>query len=280
MDQEPEIIGVEQPTYYYETPRRSATGGTWGYIFAVCFCCICLFLLLLGGVGFLLFAANNNNPTPTPTPVPTPTPAPTQCAGFIDLVEDQQPQNGGTCFNTATGTCETAGVCTCTTFQAGSTLAVPLIAPIEVIASVCNVANPDQLCECTGNTVPPLCERVLEGNGATVSFECQQPQACAFLGDVPAADQPIVEDCALGNQAAGICTQVGPDVQCIARAFVAGQEEGDEQVQFSCQTPDDDPCVAVGEQCTCFATFCVRDLNDGTAQFLCQDANEVGTPTE
>lgn len=270
----PEIIGSDEPTYYSQQQRRS--GGPRAVLLGGFLCCICLFLLLLGGVGIWLTLAPQT-PPPTPTPTPAPTPLPSECTGFLDIPETQQPIDEGCSADTA-GFCSAPGFCTCAAFQPGSTRLTPLLVQGVVPDAACSVSDPQQLCRCDSIGISTTCRRIVEDQ--LVAFQCQQPQACPQFADLPPEAQPIAIDCGgindfLSADANGICQQVeNGELACFATGQTAGQNQGDAPALRRCQIGEGF-CFSVAGPCRCLSTICTRDIDGAPVQFLCQDESIV-----
>ncbi len=216
--------------------------------------------------------------------------AETQCTGFLNLPESQQPQFGTRgCQTGGQGTCAGSGACRGALVPADSVSTDDQIEfECAVNTTTCPARDDSRQCTCTVNGFTGRsCARNTTPNAATphvVAFQCVEPQVCPFFGDIALSRQPLAQNssnCAqlLGTpELTGTCQSVSnsPGASCRTQVQEAGTNTTTPPNAFFCDAVA--ACPSVGATCHCFENACTRCNNaqcTSTTQFFCAAESQV-----
>lgn len=226
---------------------------------------------------------NRPRPPPTPTPTPTPPPTPLDLNLVCDLSTDVLPSDqpiieacsattavNGTCVSSDPENATAPFVCIfgflSTPPGSEGTQAAQGICGDN---SVCVTAVAGDPCTCTAPPVP-LCVRnlTIDNEQLVIGVECRE-LGCPQLAGVDASEQPLLDECAAPQPAAGSCnaTTNGCQFSILQRPDINATV-----ISVGCATGVPATCLADGDQCFCDALrgpLCRRTVAGEPVTLVC-----------
>ena len=226
-----------------------------------------------------------NRPRPPPAPTPTPTPPPTPldlnlvCDLSTDVLPSDQPIIEACSATTAVnGTCVSSdpenatapfvcvfGFLSTPPGSEGTQAAQGFCTD----SSVCATAVLGDPCTCTAPPVP-LCVRnlTIDNEQLVIGVECRE-LGCPQLAGVDASEQPLLDECAAPQPAAGSCnaTTNGCQFSVLQRPDINATV-----ISVGCATGVPATCLADGDQCFCDALrgpLCRRTVAGEPVTLVC-----------